>query len=89
MRPNTPHVVVTLEHSVFNGGHFYATSTIKQTFYGLIHCLVAKRYISNTSHAPSRFVLRQMLAFYHTALVIGGIEEDGQSVILKHETSIV
>ncbi|KAF8972602.1 hypothetical protein BDZ97DRAFT_1612585, partial [Flammula alnicola] len=76
MRPNTPHAVFTLEHSVFEGGHFYATSTIRDTLYGLIHCFVAERYISNTSHGASRFLLRQMLAFYHTALVKGEVERD-------------
>src|SRR6266702_3457463 len=36
--------------------------------------LVAGRYISNTDHGPSIFVLRQMLAFYHAALVLGEVE---------------
>ena len=62
------------------GGHYNASSTIKDTFYGLIHGLVAGRYISNTDHGPSRFVLRQMLAFYHAALVLGNVERDGQSL---------
>ncbi|KAF8174866.1 hypothetical protein BJ912DRAFT_1064510 [Pholiota molesta] len=69
MRPNTLHAVYTPEHAVCRGGHFYATSTMQDTFVGLVHAFICDKFITNTSHAPSRFILAEMINFYHTALV--------------------
>ncbi|KAF8170798.1 hypothetical protein BJ912DRAFT_840117, partial [Pholiota molesta] len=69
MRPNTLHTVYTPEHAVCRGGHFYATSTMQDTFVGLVHAFICDKFITNTSHAPSQFILAEMINFYHTALV--------------------
>jgi hypothetical protein len=79
MRPNTLHAVYTPEHAVCRGGHFYATSTMQDTFVGLVHAFICDKFITNTSHAPSRFILAEMINFYHTALVKNNLRANGGS----------
>jgi hypothetical protein len=65
MRPNTPHVVFTAEHSVCMGGHFYATSTLRDTCYGMMHSFVAGSLITNAHHTQHAFMLlSRLLAFF-------------------------
>ncbi|KAJ3507190.1 hypothetical protein NLJ89_g6444 [Agrocybe chaxingu] len=67
MRPNTPHCVFTLESSICHGAHFYATSTIRSSCYGLIHSFLAGNVISNTEHeSESRELLRRLVTYYHS-----------------------
>lgn len=65
MRPNTLHAVVTPLPTVVHGGHFYATSSIRATCYGIYDDFVAGVYITNTSHsAASNLLISRLLAFY-------------------------
>lgn len=65
MRPNTPHVVFTAEHSVCRGGHFYATSTLRDTCYGMMHTFVAGSLVTNAQHTKQAFMLlSRFLAFF-------------------------
>ena len=69
MRPNTLHAVYTPEHAVCRGGHFYATSTIQDTFSGLVHSFVCESFITNSAYPESRYLLIEMINFYHTVLI--------------------
>jgi hypothetical protein len=75
MRPNTVHVVFTAEHSVCRGGHYYATSTLRDSCYGIIHTFVAGGLTTNASHSKEAFMsLSFMLAYFHSEF----IDSDGQ-----------
>lgn len=78
MRPNTLHAVYSPQDSVCHGGHYYATSTMRDTFVGLVHTFLLDDYITNISHPPSRFLLAEMINFYHSALVKGVIRSRGK-----------
>lgn len=68
MKPNTPHLVVTPQSSICHGGHYYATSTIRQTCHGIMHTFVACSLLTNTEHTTaSRELLRRILFFYFKA----------------------
>ena len=70
MRANTPHFVITPEHSICRGGHFYASSTIQDACYGVFHSFVSGMLVTNTEHTlASRQLLCRMLAFYHKYLI--------------------
>lgn len=70
MRPNTPHFVVTPEHSICRGGHFYGSSTIQDACYGVFHSFVSGMLVTNTEHTiVSCQLLCRMLAFYEKYLV--------------------
>ncbi|KAJ3500229.1 hypothetical protein NLJ89_g9887 [Agrocybe chaxingu] len=69
MRPNVPHAVVTPSASICHGGHFYCMSTIQQTSASLMHSFVCSTYITNTTHHPSRLLLRRMIQFCHQGIV--------------------
>jgi hypothetical protein len=67
MRPNTPHVVFTAEHSVCFGGHFYATSTLRDTCYGMFHTFVAGSIMTNAQHTKNAFMLlSRLIAFFES-----------------------
>ncbi|KAG6886587.1 hypothetical protein C0992_003268 [Termitomyces sp. T32_za158] len=69
MRPNTLHAVVTPLPSVVRGGHFYATSSIRATCYGIYDDFVTGIYITNTSHsAASNLLISRLMDFYFLEL---------------------
>lgn len=78
MRPNTPHVVFTPDHSVVHGGHLYPRATLQDSLAGIIHCFVAGNWITNTNHTVARFHLQQMIVFCHMAIVEQDIWDDGK-----------
>lgn len=78
MRPNKPHSVIALKHTVLSGSHFVAMCTVQDTCFGMMHTLALEKFITNTNHPGSMMILRQMIIFVHGALVEGNIEEGGQ-----------
>lgn len=88
MRPNTPHAVFTPEPSICHGGHFYSTSTMQDTMFGIVNTFMNPSALSNTDHPPHAILLRRIAAFYHESLVkqqVGGGDEVGH---LPNLTSI-
>jgi hypothetical protein len=84
MRPNTVHVVFTAEHSVCRGGHYYATSTLRDTCYGIIHTFAAGSMTTNSSHSQDSFMsLTYMLAYFHSQF----IDSEGEIKVLKTGTN--
>ena len=81
MRPNTPHAVFTTDHCITYGGHYYSTSNLQDTFYAIVHCLMANNLITNTHHFPSRQLLLRMMQYFHKCFVVG-VEEDGDLSII-------
>ncbi|KAF8871649.1 hypothetical protein CPB84DRAFT_1692019 [Gymnopilus junonius] len=79
MRPNTPHAVLTLQNSVTMGSHFFAMSTIQDTFLGMIHTFVLEKLLTHTTHNDFLQVMRQMIVFVHGALTRDTLEEDDET----------
>jgi hypothetical protein len=77
MRPDTPHTVITIEHSICSGGHFFVMSCMTDTLIGMTHAFMADRYITNTHHTKSRLLLRRMVIFVYLGLVEQALEDDG------------
>lgn len=83
MRPNTPHIIFTLEHSVCLGGHYYGTSTLRDTCYGIMHSFAAGSVVTNTSHVKESFmVLACMVILYHTQLTLANQSDDEMDIDL-------
>jgi hypothetical protein len=58
MRPNTPHYVVTLEHSINAGQHFYCRATLADHAWALLHAgLVGKE----KGHRELDSIIRRIL----------------------------
>ncbi|TFK59143.1 hypothetical protein BDN72DRAFT_966149 [Pluteus cervinus] len=67
MQPCTPHAVITPKPAICKGGHFYASSTIRRTCYGIFHCFAAGGFITNTEHTnTSRRSIQRIITVYHT-----------------------
>ena len=62
MRPNTPHYVWSMEHSITLGRHFHTTSTIKDTCHQIVHSFVMQYTITNAKHPHTRSLLRRLLS---------------------------
>jgi hypothetical protein len=41
MRPNTAHAVFTPDNVICHGGHFYASSTMQDTMFGIVHTFMS------------------------------------------------
>jgi hypothetical protein len=65
MRPYTPHYVVTVDHSITYGRHFYASSSIINSILGIVHTFAAGYGITNTSHDYTRTLLRKLMVMWH------------------------
>jgi hypothetical protein len=61
MRPNTLHAVLTTSNSIAYGQHFYATSTIRDTCWAIIHLSVMNETITNQEHARAWELLNRLL----------------------------
>ena len=77
MRPDTPHTVITINHSICYGGHFFVMSCMTDTLVGMTHAFMADSYITNTHHTKSRLLLRRMVIFVYLGLVDQVLEDDG------------
>jgi hypothetical protein len=83
MLPNTAHFVYGLENSICYGGHFYSTLVMQRTLHGVVHSFMLDTFITNTSHPPSRQLLRRILVFYMHGLMHREIPTEGMHVSLR------
>ena len=75
MRPNTVvHAAITLLLTICHGEHFFSSSTMQDTLWGIVHSFVDHIKITNTNHPPVVLLLQYMARFYYTGLVELGIE---------------
>ena len=52
------------------GGHFYATSTLRDSCYGLYHDFITGRISTNTQHVQNMFrILTCLMAFYQNVFM--------------------
>jgi len=71
MRPNTPHAMFTVEHSIATGGHFYSFGNLQDTLLGIIHTCMIDRAITNRQQPTTRFLLFRMLQYVYKFYVHG------------------
>lgn len=89
MRPNTPHAVFTPDNAICYGNHYFSTSNLQDTLFGIIHCFVANRLITNTDHAPSRRLLQRLMAYFFEALVRGSLLSAGMFSLVSSLSSML
>jgi len=63
MKPNTPHYVLTVDHSITYERNFYAISTIRSTCWAIIHTTIGKRVFTNTERPRGTQSLRRILVW--------------------------
>jgi hypothetical protein len=71
MKPNTPHAVFTLEHSIALGGHFYSFANLQDTISGIIHCFAVDSVITNAEHPETHVLLFRMMEYLYKFHVKG------------------
>ncbi|KAJ7101106.1 hypothetical protein C8R44DRAFT_888068 [Mycena epipterygia] len=57
MQPGTPHLVIGVEPTIIQGGHFLDLSSVRMTIYTILHFFVLEQILTNTSH----YALRETL----------------------------
>ena len=82
MPPNTPHFVLGMENSICYGGHFFATLSMQQTLFGIIHSFILDKFVTNTVHPTSRQLLRRILIFYLHGLMDKKVLPQGMRLVL-------
>ena len=80
-------MVITTDHSIVIGGHFYSTSNLQHTFYGIVHCFMGNDLMTNTDHGKTRVLLIRMMQYFYKCLV-SGVDDDGQSAFTIFFTRI-
>lgn len=86
MRPNTPHMVFTIEDSISHGSHYYSSSTLTDTFSGIVHCLIAENVVTNTSHFASRSLLLRMIHYFHEEYIVLEHDHKGMHLFFSQNT---
>jgi hypothetical protein len=74
-------MVFTPEHSICHGGHFYATTTMQDTMFAIVHTFVSPFSLTNNDHRSHAIFLRRIAAFYHETLVKPPLDDDGGNSI--------
>jgi hypothetical protein len=59
--PNTFHYVLTLEHAIAEGHHYYPISSIQATCHHVVHSFIRKFTITNQLHPSAYGLLRRLL----------------------------
>ncbi|KAF9049143.1 hypothetical protein BJ165DRAFT_1464582 [Panaeolus papilionaceus] len=76
MRPNTRHVVLTVDHTIVAGGYFYSTPCLTDSLKAFIHCFNADGAVTNSNTAASRPALQRILSFFYVGLVKKGVHHE-------------
>ena len=63
MRPNTPHFIITMSPSICFGSHFYCSSTLRDSCFGIYHCFVRGKHVTDREHPEHHRLLLYLLAF--------------------------
>ncbi|KAH6908074.1 hypothetical protein BKA70DRAFT_1483345 [Coprinopsis sp. MPI-PUGE-AT-0042] len=71
MRANTVHRVVTVEHSIVKGGHFFNRGTLMETLLNNIVCLFGGRSFTNTEHPGMRIYIHRIIIFHYEYYCLG------------------
>lgn len=77
MRPGVPHAVYGIEETIIHGGHFYCASQMQATVESLVHTFILDRFIGNTFHNPSRELLRRVVLFWASGLLLRPLSSQG------------
>lgn len=71
MKPSTPHFVLGMDSTIVLGRHFYASSAIRRSCFGIVHALVLGSGITNTFHEDdTRSLLRQIMGAWYRHFVL-------------------
>ncbi|KAJ7114811.1 hypothetical protein C8R44DRAFT_880884 [Mycena epipterygia] len=57
MQPGMPHLVIGVEPTIIQGGHFLDLSSVRMTIYTILHFFVLEQILTNTSHYAFRETL--------------------------------
>ena len=83
MRPGTCHFVVTLEHCLAIGGHFYNKDNFLATMHSLIYEHYFGKWITNTVYPFSPIVLFKTFSEYSKIF-----EDENGNLVASESTSI-
>jgi len=75
MRPGTPHYVITLEDSIMWGRHFYASSSMMDSVFGIVQTFVMHYGLTNSIHDNTRPLLRRIMVMWVDDLMNSEIVE--------------
>lgn len=70
LRPNTPYIVITLEHAVVTGGFYLSTHTLYETLMGRIHSFILPFLLTEGKNPPFTIFARRMVHYMHNAYVV-------------------
>ncbi|KAH6874343.1 hypothetical protein BKA70DRAFT_1449404 [Coprinopsis sp. MPI-PUGE-AT-0042] len=71
MRSNTVHRVITVDHSIVKGGHFFNRGTLMETFFNNIVCLLGGKVLMNTEHPGMRVYIHRILILHYEHYCLG------------------
>jgi hypothetical protein len=76
MRPNTPYAVLTPTAAICHGGHYLATSCLRQTCCGFLTTFTLSSIpgLTNTEHTSEAQLLFRQMAYFFCDAYIGGID---------------
>ncbi|KAH6905674.1 hypothetical protein BKA70DRAFT_1430533 [Coprinopsis sp. MPI-PUGE-AT-0042] len=71
MRANTIHKVVTVDHSIVKGSHFFNRGTLMETLLNNIVCLLGGKVFTNTEHPGMRIYIHRIILLHYDHYCLG------------------
>jgi hypothetical protein len=68
MTSSVPHVVLTIESSICEGGHFFCTQRLSEMAFGIFHTFAASGLLTNTTHLDVLQSLQRMIVSWAESL---------------------
>lgn len=72
MMPATRHGVVSTEHTVVQGRHFYCSAVIVATCVGMVHTFMLGHNITNTRHDDTKVLAYRLLLLWFRHYCVDG-----------------
>jgi hypothetical protein len=70
LRPNTPHVIISLENTIATGGFFLSSHTLYETLIGQVHSFVLPSILTEGERPPFTIFIRRIVHYMHNAYVV-------------------
>ena len=77
LQPNTPYLIITLEHTVVTGGFYLSTHTLYETLIGKIHSFILPSLLIEGRDPPFALFARRLVHYMHNTYVKNDSSDKG------------
>lgn len=83
LRPNTPHIIISLENTVATGGFYLSSHTLYETLIGQIHSFILPLLLTEGERPPFNTFIRRIVHYMHNAYVVNDSSDRSHLLLFR------